>query len=229
MTSLKRSVLRGMFALTLALSSRVGLCAPELPLQPSAPMASVSYSLLDALYATSSNPSDSHTRSAPKLHSGTEYFYRLPSQFVYDTLDGLSRPTLLGAYEHAQATVRYAWLASPGWTIKLGLVTNVNAINPWLQMGLATPDRLRNASTPQLHVASEGMLSPRWMISLDAQSSHLLRSQAMDLDLRLDYRLTSNFDIYGAYRLSDAQADGIDMMFNPAPANLARIGLRLRF
>jgi hypothetical protein len=191
---------------------------------------SSAYRLIDAYHASilpPATPGSSLTTN--DLHTGTEFFYRLPSQFVYESLNGLSRPSLLGAFEHAQATVRYAWLARPGWSIKLGLVTDLDARSSLLQTGLISPEHLRNAGVPQWHLASEGLLSPHWRVSLDAQSTRLLHPQALDLNLRLDYRLTPHLDLYSAYRLSDAQADGIDPLFNPAPANLARFGLSLRF
>jgi hypothetical protein len=158
-----------------------------------------------------------------------EFFYSLPSQFTYDTLDSLRRPSLLSAFEHAQATVRYAWISRSGWSFKLGVVSALDLDATSARLAFLTADRNRSSTLPLMHLSSETPISSHWLVSVDAQSQHLIRSQSLDLDLKLDYRLTSNLDIYGAYRMADSLADGIDPGFAPAPANLARFGVRLRF
>lgn len=189
------------------------------------------YRLADAWHDRhAQDPDRPQVALAPDQPTGhAEFFYSLPSQFTYDTLDSLRRPSLLSAFEHAQTTVRYAWISRSGWSFKLGVVSALDLDSPTARLAYFPGDRSHQSWMPLMHLAGETPISTHWLVSVDAQSQHWVRTQSLDLDLKLDYRLTSNLDIYGAYRLSDSLADGIDPGFAPAPANLARFGLRLRF
>lgn len=156
-----------------------------------------------------------------------EFFYRLPSSFVYDSLAGVDTD-LGGPGDHARATLRYTWLSNPGWAMKIGMTAAMEPDSTWQRMMLAATDRPRLNAMPSMHLAGEGQLSQRWMFSLDAEGQRWARGQTLDMDLRVDYHLTPGFALFGSYRLTDSFGE-LDPTAGFAVSNSARFGVRLNF
>jgi hypothetical protein len=156
-----------------------------------------------------------------------EFFYRLPSSFVYDSLAGVDTD-LGGPADHARATLRYTWLSNPGWAMKVGMTAAMEPDSAWQRMMLAATDRPRLNTMPSMHLSGEGQLSARWMFSLDAEGQRWARGQTLDMDLRVDYHLTPQFALYGSYRLTDNFGE-LDPTSGFPVSNSARFGVRLNF
>lgn len=171
--------------------------------------------------------------AAGRLGSGSlstpEFFYRLPSDFTFDSLTGVN-PDFMGTpTDRTRATMRYTWMASPGWAMKVGMSTMLEPDTTWQRMMLAAADRPRVANMPSMHLAGQGQLSDRWTLSLDAEGQRWARGQSLDMDLRLDYHLTPGLALFGSYRLTDNFGDAAgDAMGFPVSSS-ARFGVRLRF
>ena len=170
--------------------------------------------------------------AADRLPSGSlnapEFFYRLPSDFTFDSLTGVNPDFMGNPTDHTRATLRYTWLSNSGWAMKVGMSTLLEPDTTWQRMMLAATDRPRVTALPSMHLAGQGRLSDRWTLSLDAEGQRWSRGQSLDMDLRLDYHLTPGLALFGSYRLTDNFGDTSD--FNGFPVtSSARFGVRLRF
>jgi hypothetical protein len=158
----------------------------------------------------------------------TEFFYHLPSSFVFDSLAGVNPDAVGGPLDHARATLRYTWFAQPSWAMKVGLSTTVEPDTTWQRLMLAATDRLALGPMPAMHLSSQNQISDRWMFSLDAEGQHWSRGQSLDMDLRIDYHLSPSLALYGSYHLTDNFGESNEYFGFPV-SNSARFGVRLRF
>jgi hypothetical protein len=158
----------------------------------------------------------------------TEFFYRLPSSFIFDSLAGVNPDAVGGPMDHARATLRYTWLAHPSWAMKVGLSTTVEPDTTWQRLMMAASDRSRLNPMPAMHLSGQSQISERWMLSLDAEGQHWSRGQSLDMDLRIDYHLSPSLALFGSYRLTDNFGDNSEFVGFPV-SNSARFGVRLRF
>lgn len=177
---------------------------------------------LGAAEAADAARADASTAGTP------EFFFRLPSSFMFDSLTGVDPDALGTPADRAHATLRYTWLSNPTWAMKIGLSTTMEPDTAWQRLLLAANDKARVGSTPLMHLSGQHQFSDRWMLSLDAEGQHWSHGQSLDMDLRLDYHLTPSLALYGSYRLSDAFGDAYEGYGFPV-SNSARFGVRLRF
>jgi hypothetical protein len=149
-----------------------------------------------------------------------------------ESLDGVSFATLSNAptlrLDPYRATYRYTFLEQRDWQWKVGVTTNLRTLSDGLRPGLTPGQRLRLGGLPQVHFAGEGRLTDKWRLAFDADSPTTLRGRALDLGVRISYSLSTNFSLYGGYRLSDPAAEGDDA-YAGGFANSANFGMRLRF
>jgi hypothetical protein len=149
-----------------------------------------------------------------------------------ESLDGVSFSTLSNLQtlrlDPYRATYRYTFLEQRDWQWKVGVTTNLRTLGEGLRPGLTLSQRLRLGGLPQVHFAGEGRLTDKWRLAFDADSPTTLRGRALDLGVRVSYSLSSNFSLYGGYRLSDPAAEGDDA-YAGGFANSANVGMRLRF
>jgi hypothetical protein len=171
-------------------------------------------------------PGSAGGTSAGDASAAPEFFYRLPSSFVYETLTGLDPDTFGSPTDRGRATMRTTWLANSSWAMKVGMSNLLEPDTTWQRMMLAATDHPRISPMPSMHVAGESQLSEHWMLTLDAEGQHWTRGQTLDMDLRLNYHLTPTFALFGSYRLTDNF--GEDLTGFPV-SNSARLGVRLDF
>jgi hypothetical protein len=157
-----------------------------------------------------------------------EFFFHLPSSFIYDSLAGVNPDAVGGPLDHARATLRYTWLSNPTWAMKIGLSTTLEPDTTWQRLMLAASDRSRLNPMPAMHLSGQSQISDRWMLSLDAEGQHWARGQSLDMDLRIDYHLTPSLALFGSYRLTDNFGENNEYVGFPV-SNSARFGVRLRF
>lgn len=163
------------------------------------------------------------------LHSGQEFVFHLPASFRFDSLAGINLEDLGSPLERPRATYRYTWFSRPGWDLKVGLSTSLDAGTPWQRFVSSSPmDHLRVGSLPTMHFASEGRLTDRWLLSVSAEGLRTARGQGLDMDLRVDYSLTRDVALFGSYRLTDSSGEGAEV-YGFVPSNSAQFGVRLRF
>lgn len=131
--------------------------------------------------------------------------------------------------ELAQATYRVSFAQISAWDFKLGLT----ASRP--DYGLARRTAYGNlaardswSALPMFHLGSDRAFGERWRLSLSADGALTARGRAFELGMAVDYRLASNFSLYGGYRLTEASGDG-EEFYLPGLTNAASIGLRYRF
>lgn len=158
----------------------------------------------------------------------TEFFFRLPSSFTFDSLAGVNPDAVGGPLDRARATLRYTWLSNSSWAMKVGLSTRLDPDTVWQRLVLAAADRPRVATMPSMHLSGQGQLSDRWMLSLDAEGQRWDRGQSLDLDLRIDYHLSPGLALYGSYRITDNFGENVEALGFPV-SNTARFGVQLRF
>jgi hypothetical protein len=163
-----------------------------------------------------------------RLGSRPEMLFTLPATFSFDSLTGLNVEDLGNPLDRPRATVRYTWFSNPSWDVKIGLSTTLDPINAWQRFFASTSDRMRVGTFPTMHVAGEGRLADRWMLSINADGLRTARGQGIDMDLRVDYSLTRDLALFGSYRLTDSTGDSQDV-YGFLPSNSARFGVRLRF
>jgi len=169
-------------------------------------------------------PDPAHSESATA--GGSEFFYRMPSAFTFDSLAGLDPDALGGPLDHARATLRYAWLVHPTWAMKVGLSTPLETDSAWQRLAYASTPRI--GGLPAMHFSGQSQLSERWQLSLDAEGQRWSRGQSLDMDLRIDYHLSPGLALFGSYRLSDSFGETYEGVGFPV-SNSARFGVRLRF
>jgi hypothetical protein len=157
-----------------------------------------------------------------------EFFYRLPSSFTYESLNGVDPDTFGDPTDRGRATMRYTWLSNPGWAMKVGLSSMLEPDTTWQRMMLVAADHAHVTPMPSMHLAGQSQLSERWMLSLDAEGQRWTRGQTLDMDLRVDYHLTPGLALFGSYRLTDNFGESSDLGGFPV-SNSARFGVRLRF
>jgi hypothetical protein len=149
-----------------------------------------------------------------------------------ESLPGVSLATLTSdstlRLDPARATYRYTVLTQRDWAWKLGISANVREMSDSLRSGLAMSERLRFGSLPLLHVAGEGQLAPRWHLAFDADGLMTPRGRTFDLGLRVNYSLTSNFLLFGGYRMTEAAGDA-EEPYGTGLSNAANFGVRYRF
>jgi len=163
------------------------------------------------------------------LGVGQEFVFGLPASFRFDSAAGINFDDLGNALDRPRATYRYTWLSRPGWDFKIGLSTALDQITPWQR--LVSPmasDHLHVGALPTMHLASEGRLADRWLLSVSAEGLRTARGQGLDMDLRVDYSLTRDVALFGSYRLTDSSGEGPEV-YGFLPTNSAQFGVRLRF
>jgi len=160
--------------------------------------------------------------------SPTEFFFRLPSSFTFDSLAGVNPDAVGGPLDRARATLRYTWLSNSSWAMKVGLSTRLDPDTVWQRLVLAAGDRPRVAAMPSMHLSGQGQLSDRWMLSVDAEGQRWDRGQSLDVDLRIDYHLSPGLAVYGSYRMTDNFGENPELLGFPV-SNTARFGVQLRF
>jgi len=162
------------------------------------------------------------------LGSRSEFLFTLPATFSFDSVTGINADNLGSVLDRPRATVRYTWFSHPGWEMKIGLSTTLEPGNTWQRFLSPSSDRLRVSALPTMHLAGEGQLADNWLVSLSAEGMRSQRSQGIDMDFRVDYRLKPNMALFGSYRMIDSTRDGQDI-YGFLPSNSARFGVRLRF
>ena len=163
------------------------------------------------------------------LGVGQELLFGLPASFRFDSLAGISLEDVGNPLDRPRATYRYTWLSRPGWDFKVGLSTALDQVTPWQRLVAPAPsDHLHVGSLPTMHLASEGRLADRWLLSVNAEGLRTARGQGLDMDLRVDYSLTRGVDLFGSYRLTDSSGEGPEV-YGFLPSNSAQFGVRLRF
>jgi hypothetical protein len=162
------------------------------------------------------------------LGNRPEFLVSVPASFGFDTLGSVAPDEIGNLLDRTRATVRYTWLAHPGWDVKVGLSTMVDPGSSWQRFSTPAYDHLRMGNLPTMHLLGERRLADRWMLSLSADGLHTTRGQALDMDLRIDYSISRDVALFGSYRLSDSSGDGPEV-YGFLPSNSARFGVRLRF
>jgi len=163
------------------------------------------------------------------LGLGHELLFGLPASFRFDSLSGINLEDVGNPLDRPRATYRYTWLSRPGWDFKIGLSTALDQITPWQRLVAPAPsDHLHVGSLPTMHLASEGRLADRWLLSVSAEGLRTARGQGLDMDLRVDYSLTRDVALFGSYRLTDSSGEGPEV-YGFLPSNSAQFGVRLRF
>lgn len=126
-----------------------------------------------------------------------------------------------------RATYRYTLLAEPSWQMKLGLSTNLADSANVLRPALGA-DRGGFGSLPLLHLAGAAQWSPRWRLAFAIDGLATTRGRAVDLDVQVDYLMTSSVSVFGGYQLTDAAGEA-ENFYGNSLSNRANIGLRYRF
>jgi len=166
--------------------------------------------------------------SVAALGNRPEFLFSVPASFGFDTLGSLGPDEIGNLLDRTRATVRYTWLAHPGWDVKIGLSTMVDPGSSWQRFSTPAYDHLRMGNLPTMHLLGERRLADRWMLSLSADGLHTTRGQGLDMDLRIDYSISRDVALFGSYRLTDSSGDGPEV-YGFLPSNSARFGVRLRF
>jgi|GEM_PF-3195751 len=156
-----------------------------------------------------------------------EFVFALPASLEFDSLAGINVDDLASPHDRPRATYRYTWFSHPGWDLKIGLSTTLDAVTPWQRFPMAS-EHLHVGSLPTMHLSGQGRLADHWLLSVNAEGLRTARGQGLDMDLRVDYSLSPNVALYGDYRLTDSSGDGAET-YGFVPANSARLGVRLRF
>ena len=124
-----------------------------------------------------------------------------------------------------RATWRYTLYDSPVWAWKVGVTSALRDGGPGLGNG---GERIRFGALPLLHVGGTAQFSPRWQFALDADGLQTTRGRWLDIGLRLDYRLSPGFSLYGGWRLAESGGEAEESYGNGA-SSAANFGVRWRF
>jgi len=163
------------------------------------------------------------------LGVGQEFLVGLPASFRFDSPAGMRLDDTSNPLERPRATYRYTWFSSPSWDFKIGLSTAVDQSTPWQRLiAPTTSDHMHVGALPSMHLASEGRLADRWLLSVSAEGVRTGHGQGLDMDFRVDYSLTRDVALFGSYRLTDSSGEGQEI-YGFLPANSAQFGVRLRF
>jgi hypothetical protein len=126
-----------------------------------------------------------------------------------------------------RATYRYTFLEQRDWAWKVGITTRLADEPEFSRLTQAGAERARFGALPQVHLAGEGRLAPRWLLSFAADGLLTSRGRAVDLGVRVNYALTRSFSLFGGYRLFDLAVEGEENP--PGLTNSANVGVRYRF
>jgi hypothetical protein len=163
-----------------------------------------------------------------RLGNRPEFLFSVPTSFDFGSYTGLNLDDLGSPHDRPRATLRYTWFSRPSWDIKVGLSATTDPAGNWQRFSTINPDRLHPGGMPTMHFASEGRLSDRWMLSVNAEGLRTTHGQGLDMDVRVDYSLSRDLVLFGSYRLTDSTGDGTET-FGFIPSNSAQFGVRLRF
>jgi hypothetical protein len=124
-----------------------------------------------------------------------------------------------------RATYRYTLMERPSWAWKVGLTSNLRDAGDLFRAG---GDRMRFGALPLMHVGGEARLADRWRLSVDADGLMTPRGRTIDIGLRVNYRLSPSFSLYGGWRVSESGGDA-EESYGAGVSNAANFGVRFRF
>lgn len=134
----------------------------------------------------------------------------------------------LPALESAQATYRYTLVDQTHWAWKLGFKTSLDSFSNPLRSGLNTDSEAHKPHLhPMLHMSGEARFSDQWRFSMDANGLLTAQGYALDLGVRVGYRISPGFSLYGGLKLSNHDGIAETPRFNTE--NSADVGIELRF
>lgn len=125
-----------------------------------------------------------------------------------------------------RATYRYTLMERSSWSWKVGLSSNLREAADVAHP--VTDTRTRFDAVPLVHMAGEAQLTNRWQLALDADGVMTTRGRSLDIGMRVNYRLSPSFALYGGWRLSEIGGDA-EELHTPGLSGAANVGVRWRF
>jgi hypothetical protein len=224
-----RSATRTPWGLTLCTVAALGVsAAAHASEEPRTTATGLSYSLVDAplLPSTRWVHPDSLIRLEVAAGLAPRHELRLsaaPTAFDAIVLGGEASFAL----DAPRATYRYTLMERPSWSWKVGLTSNLRDAAEPARAGVSEA-RARFGAVPLMHVAGEARLAQRWQLFVDADGIMTQRGRALDIGMRVNYRLSPSFSLYGGWRVSESGGDAEDL-YTPGLSGAANFGVRWRF
>jgi hypothetical protein len=126
-----------------------------------------------------------------------------------------------------RATYRYTLMERPSWAWKVGLTSNLRDAGELFRAG-APGERTRFGAIPLMHLGGEARLAQRWLLAVDADGLMTARGRTIDIGLRVNYRMSPSFSLYGGWRVSESGGDA-EESYGAGFSNAANVGVRFRF
>jgi hypothetical protein len=130
-------------------------------------------------------------------------------------------------FESPRATYRYTLVQRPSWAWKVGMSSNLREAGELLRIGGAH-ERSRFGAIPLMHVGGEARLAARWRLAVDADGLMTARGRTIDIGLRVNYRMSPSFSLYGGWHLSESGGEA-EESYGAGVTNAANFGVRFRF
>lgn len=194
--------------------------------EPNAPLAS--YSLIDTplLPATRWSSPSSLLRLEGSAGLAARHEVRVTATpTAFDAVFFGGDPAL--RFDSPRATYRYTLMERPTWAWKVGLTSNLRDAGDLFRAGVAS-ERARFGAIPLMHVGGEARFAQRWQLAVDADGVMTHRGRTLDIGLRVNYRMSPSFSLYGGWRVSESGGEAEDA-YGAGFSNAANFGVRFRF
>lgn len=130
-------------------------------------------------------------------------------------------------FDAPRATYRYTLMERPRWAWKVGVTSNLRDAGDLFRHGI-TGERTRFGAIPLMHVGGEARFSERWRLAVDADGLMTARGRTLDIGLRVNYRMSPSFSLYGGWRVSESSGDA-EEPYGAGITSGANVGVRFRF